>query len=209
MSFGKFLAEGSNWASTGLDGVDCWRAAPKYPKLRQTKRRHSRSAELVVHNSGEAFVFEESGSNNSDHAARRQRGSAQSGEEGDRDFKLYFPSSASDENTTRSYNSPTISPGRSETDRDSSEASNDQPHRLGKSASAAPLPSGGSGSAPPPDVALKVQLRAQHKRADLDSFLHNGHEYGGLGKAKSARTPKRGGGGLGGFFSQQGEGKYA
>ena len=185
MSFGKLLAEGSNWSEKGADNCDCWRATPKYPKLRQTKRRNSRSAELVVHNSGQAFVFEEEGSNNSDAAARRQRGSAQSSQ-AERDFKLYFPSNSSEDNTNRSYNSPTESPGRSETDRDSSEASNDQAQPRGKSSSVEPLPTGGSGTVPHHPVgAQKAHLKAQHKAYLVDSFLHNGHDYGGLSKSGS------------------------
>ncbi|GMI15029.1 hypothetical protein TrVE_jg13941 [Triparma verrucosa] len=155
MSFGKLLTEGGKWKGGDKNDV-CWREPPVYPKLRTSIRRRSRdSQEIVVMNSGEAFLFEEGSGNSRDSS-------------GAKDFPLYFPENMSDgsQSNEPSYNSPTISPGRSDTENSSEDC----------------LPSGFAA-----EKQRRLEAMNDHKIELVDDFLRNGHDYSGR---KSSRTPK-------------------
>ncbi|GMI02844.1 hypothetical protein TrLO_g14067 [Triparma laevis f. longispina] len=152
MSFGKLLTEGKDWK--GGDKHDkCWRDPPVYPKLRTSIRRKSKEGKkIIVMNSGEHFLFEEGSGNSS------------SGNSGPESYPLFFPENMSDGSRSNepSYNSPTISPGRSDTENSSEEE--------------VKVVSFGA-------LAEKQRRAEASKIALVDDFLHNTHK---------AQSPKKG-----------------
>jgi len=160
-SFGKFLNDGGKFKVE----EGSFRKSPVYPKVKVKKRRMKKGTDLVVHDSGEAFFFEEVSSGNS---------------LVDKDVvvgELVFPSCTSDDEVV-SYTSPTESPGRSDTDKDSfSQGDNNRAEEERNQ-----------------EREIRKSNKQNYKKVMVEEFLHNNKQ---TPKAKSNTGVAKG---VGAFF---------